>query len=206
MFEFPVRPVFWTFLTFEHGTCRPLGKCKQIWENEPVTGEHRPSEYFWKPNKTQLSFFFFLNNIFVLTNSSIVRFGDLHGSILGPSHVPTVLKSSHRSNHKTLEGQLSRCQNCHGVDVASWLPRNSSCLQFVPVLKRPSSIPSPVIARTVPSRAELHLWGSGRSPSSQADFHVVLTWEAGAPACCVPAALLRYTENETVSKWNDSAY
>lgn len=55
---------------------------------------------------TQLSFYLFLiNNSFVLINSNIVYgFGDLHGNILAPLYVPTVLNSSYRSNHKTQEG------------------------------------------------------------------------------------------------------
>lgn len=80
---------------------------RQIWENEPVSEEHRHSKYFWKLNKTNsaVPFLFFLINSFVLINSNIVYgFGDLHENILAPSNVPAVLKSSYRSNHKTLEG------------------------------------------------------------------------------------------------------
>lgn len=58
----------------QHGTHRRLGTREQIWADEPVSEQHRHSEYFWKPNKTNpaVFFIFLINDIFVLINSIIV--------------------------------------------------------------------------------------------------------------------------------------
>ena len=53
---------------------------------------------------THLSFFFLIIFCLNINSNMVYGFGDLHENILACSNVPAVLKSSHRSNHNTLEG------------------------------------------------------------------------------------------------------
>lgn len=56
--------------TLKHGAHRWFGKSKHIWENEPVSEQHRHSDYFWKLNKTNPPVLFnFKKYCFVLINS-----------------------------------------------------------------------------------------------------------------------------------------
>lgn len=95
--------------TLKHGTHRWFGKCKHIWENEPVSEQHRHSDFFWKLNKTNPPVLFHLKKSFVLINSK----NSLWVWKLAWQYLSLLRRSCSFEIHpieetETLEGQLSR--------------------------------------------------------------------------------------------------